>query len=150
MQQFTVPQFIDVEDKMIGPITARQFIIMLSGFMVIALFYKILDFSAFLFFGLIVFAISGIFAFFKVNGMPFHFFILNFVQTYGEPFLRVWNNDYARDKNFNEIEDAIAEVLPNVPVKKFGTSHLTKLALIVDTQGSYKGQDLDKVKDINK
>ena len=27
MQQFVVPQFIDVEDKIIGSITVRQFII---------------------------------------------------------------------------------------------------------------------------
>ena len=31
MQMFTVPQFIDVEDKIIGPITTRQFIICLVG-----------------------------------------------------------------------------------------------------------------------
>jgi hypothetical protein len=26
MQQFVVPQFIDVEDKIIGPISVRQFL----------------------------------------------------------------------------------------------------------------------------
>ncbi|KKS92044.1 MAG: hypothetical protein UV69_C0039G0006, partial [Parcubacteria group bacterium GW2011_GWE2_43_12] len=31
MQQFVVPQFIDVEDKIIGPITVRQFIIIMVG-----------------------------------------------------------------------------------------------------------------------
>ncbi len=29
MQQFVVPQFIDVEDKILGPLTVRQFLIML-------------------------------------------------------------------------------------------------------------------------
>ena len=48
MQQFTVPQFIDVEDKVIGPITVRQFIIMLAGFLAIAICYKLLDFAAFI------------------------------------------------------------------------------------------------------
>ena len=31
MQQFTVPQFIDVEPKIIGPITTRQFLIFLAA-----------------------------------------------------------------------------------------------------------------------
>ena len=45
MQQFTVPQFIDVEDKIIGPITTRQFVIMLAGFTLIGISYKLFDFS---------------------------------------------------------------------------------------------------------
>ena len=63
MQQFTVPQFIDVEDKIIGPITVRQFIIMLSGFIIVAVFYKIFDFSAFIVFGFLILIIAGIFSF---------------------------------------------------------------------------------------
>ncbi len=45
MRQFTVPQFIDVEDKIIGPLTVRQFLIMLTGFAVIGVSYKFADFS---------------------------------------------------------------------------------------------------------
>ena len=43
MQQFTVPQFIDFEDKIIGPITTRQFLILMGGFVAIALCYAIFD-----------------------------------------------------------------------------------------------------------
>jgi hypothetical protein len=140
MQQFTVPQFIDVEDKIIGPITARQFIIMLAGFLLIALCYKIFAFNFFLFFGLMLFAISGIFAFLKVNGMPFHFFVLNFIQTLKSPNLRVWNNRLVPELRIEkETEKAIEEVMA-LPKQKVSTSRLTELSLIVDTQGAYKGE----------
>lgn len=39
MQQFLVPQFIDVENKIIGPLTVRQFVIFLiaAGFIFLVL-----------------------------------------------------------------------------------------------------------------
>ena len=76
MQQFTVPQFIDVEDKIIGALSVRQFSISLSAFLLIALCYKIFDFTLFLLCAVLIIVIFGTFAFIKVNGMPFHFFVL--------------------------------------------------------------------------
>ena len=77
MQQFTVPQFIDVESKIIGPITTRQFLIILAAALLIALFYRIFDFSLFVFTTVIVLIIAAMFAFVKINSRPFHFFVLN-------------------------------------------------------------------------
>lgn len=143
MQNFTVPQFIDVEDKIIGPITARQFIIMLFGFMLMVLFYKVFDFSLFIVSSLLVFMITGVFAFFKINGMAFHFFILNFVQTLRRPSLRLWDNEFNASRIVEkEIEDnSESTYLPPPPPKAFLKSRLNELALIVDTRGAYKGDN---------
>ena len=48
MQQFTVPQFIDVEDKILGPISVRQFLIMLGGGLFAFVAYKVADFALFI------------------------------------------------------------------------------------------------------
>jgi len=141
MQQFTVPQFIDVEDKIIGPITARQFIVMLVGFMLMVLFYRLLNFSTFLFFAVITFAVSGIIAFFKINGMPFHFFILNFLQTSKRDALRVWSKEYTEAVGEDDSDDTVGDEFLPVASKPYNESRLTELALIVDTQGAYKGDD---------
>ena len=61
MQQFTVPQFIDVEPKIIGPITTRQFLIFLGAALLIFLFYKMLNFGAFVAASVLVFVISVVF-----------------------------------------------------------------------------------------
>ena len=50
MNQFVVPQFIDVEDKIIGPITTRQFIIMLAAILMDFVAFKLLTFIFFLVF----------------------------------------------------------------------------------------------------
>ena len=77
MQQFVVPQFIDVEDKIIGPITTRQFITMLFGAVIIFVLYRILSFGFFLLFGLTIAGATIAFAFVRMNGQPFHLFLLN-------------------------------------------------------------------------
>lgn len=141
MQQFTVPQFIDVEDKIIGPITTRQFLILLGAALVIAICYKIFDFSAFLTVAIFIVIVSCIFAFFKINGRPFHLFILNLIQTLKRPGLRVWNNAF---KVFPSDEEAAPARMEkeNIPERKqYTTSRLAELALTVDTRGGYKGEN---------
>lgn len=142
MQQFTVPQFIDVEDKIIGPITTRQFIIMLGAAMLIAVNYKIFDFSLFLFSSVIIFALTIVFAFVKINGRPFHFFVLNMVQTFKRSNLRIWSTDMAAEGVIPEKEEAApkAEALPVARAVGHQTSRLEELSLIVDTQGAFKGE----------
>ncbi|MCK4553760.1 PrgI family protein [Candidatus Parcubacteria bacterium] len=153
MQQFTIPQFIDVEDKIIGPITTRQFIIMLSGFALIGICYKIFDFSAFMVVGLLILIISGIFSFAKINGRPFHLFILNLIQTLKKPGLRVWNHTIGKiEAEYKLKEEKEIKEISLPPAKHYTTSRLAELALIVDTRGVYKGGEKDaetKIETIN-
>ncbi|MCX6800165.1 MAG: hypothetical protein NT091_03395 [Candidatus Falkowbacteria bacterium] len=138
MRQFTIPQFIDTEDKIMGPLTVRQFLIMLTCSMVEFIYFKVFDFTLFVVAGLINLALFGILAFTRINGRPFHFFILNVIQTFRKPGLRVWNNalvDAGPEDFALEIEQ-----LDYIPVasKPMNSSRLTKLSLIVDTSGEFK------------
>lgn len=143
MQQFTVPQFIDVEDKIIGPITVRQFIIMLVAVLLIAGAYKLFDFMLFLTFAIPVFGIACIIAFVKINGAAFHYFLLNIVQTLKKPRLRVWRKDDTLGAAL-EIENP-APVAAVPERHRYSASRLNELSLIVDTQGSYQGESDESV-----
>ncbi len=137
MRQFTVPQFIDVENRIIGPITTRQFMILLASAITIGLSYKLFDFSLFVTLTVIVIIISFTFAFVKINGRPFHLFVLNIIQTWRRPNLRIWNKQWHKVKTSNEHFDIKpqAKIIP----KRYKRSRLSELALIVDTKGRYKG-----------
>jgi hypothetical protein len=140
MQQFTVPQFIDIESKIIGPITTRQFVIFLGSALVIGLSYRIFDFALFITITVVVSIIAILFAFVKINGRPFHFFILNATQTLRRPKLRVWNNNTImrdKEKNIDVVTKLEVKIEPKEYYKK---SRLAEVALIVDTQGRYKGE----------
>lgn len=141
-EQYVVPQFIDAEDKIFGPVTARQFIIMMVVGLIEFLLFKLLSFVAFLLIGVPFLGIGGAVAFTKINGQPFHFFILNLVQTLKKPGLRVW------DKTVTDaqLRDYIAKAPPLVLTRfqhkaSVGTSRLQELALVVNTGGVYKPEE---------
>lgn len=139
MQQFTVPQFIDVESKIIGPITVRQFMIFLSTAVVIGISYKLFDFSLFITITVILIILASAFSFVKVNGRPFHNFVLNVIQTLKKPNLRVWNNRAMPIEKQEIIK--IKKEKVSIPKKRYyKKSRLAELSLIVDTKGKYKGQ----------
>jgi len=150
MQQFTVPQFIDVEAKILGPITARQFVIMLGVFFIGAVSYKIFDFSLFLTVTLSCLVIGAIFAFVRINGRPFHFFVVNFLQTVKRTKLRVWNNA-SYNVSFEEATDEFEKAKDDVFIPSATrptTSKLAELSLIVDTGGVYRGEEKGSKVDI--
>ena len=93
LTHFLVPQFIDVESKVIGPITTRQFLIMMVAGMLDFIFYKLFYFNTFLVIAIVVTGLFAIVAFVKINGMPFHFFFLNLVQTLKRKKLRIWQKE---------------------------------------------------------
>lgn len=143
MQQFVVPQFIDVEDKIIGPISVRQFMTLLVGAAAIfanyQLVYKLIlqNFWLFAVSSIVIFAVSGLFAFFKVNGRPFHYFLLNLFVTAQKPRMRVWNKRLTR-QDLIVREETLVVAAP-IPTKApISQSKLTELSLVVDTGGAYR------------
>lgn len=139
MQQFTVPQFIDVENQIIGPLTVRQFMILLAAAIIVGVTYRLFDFGLFLTVAAVVVILAATFSFAKINGRPFHFFILNAVQTWRRPGLRIWDNRAVITAQAEKLPDLKAEYRVPAP-KLYKTSRLAELSLIVDTKGKYKGE----------
>ena len=136
MQQFTVPQFIDIESKVIGPITARQFLIFVAAVILGGVSYLVFDFKLFATVAALLIIIAGVFAFLKINGRPFHYFLLNLIQTLKKPGIRVWNHKIAKDF---EAEIVNIEYKEQIPRKEFyNKSRLAELSLVVDTKGQYQ------------
>src|SRR3989338_2903708 len=69
--EYQVPQFIEVESKIIGPLTLKQFIYIAGtiGLCVVFVFYLPLIFAILL--TIPVVALGASLAFYKVNGKPF-------------------------------------------------------------------------------
>lgn len=144
--KFVVPQFIDNEDKILGPITVRQFLICLFTLLPLFILYKILPFVYFIPAGLLTAGLAGVFAFLKVNGQAFHVFAVNALQTLSRPVLRVWNRqlDEAQIREQLRQEREAARKPPVVaapPKAPPSTRHLRDLSLMVNTGGVYNPND---------
>lgn len=144
MQKYIVPQFIDVENKIFGPITVRQFITIAVGFVLIFASYKLADFTLFLFLTVVIVVAMIVTAFVKFNGLPFHIFLLNVIGTYRKPMLRVWlKEEFRVEKQSRRSKRSDAKEEKNkyfVPKKSYSSEKLSELALIIDTGGVYKGE----------
>lgn len=141
MQQFVVPQFIDVEDKIFGPITTRQFLILLVAGLTIFAAYKWADFALFLTIMIFVGGSSLVIAFVKVRGQTFHYFILNVIQSFRKPSLRIWNKHYSKKEldYFRKIEKE--EEIVTQEKKATSRKHIRDLSLVVNTGGYYRPEE---------
>jgi hypothetical protein len=146
-QQFVVPQFIDVEAKILGPITMRQFIIMLAALFIEFIVFKLSDFALFIVLSIVIIPLAGAISFMKINGKPIHYFLLNFFQSLKKPKRRVWDKTITNEelKQFLKKPASIEEI-KIVSKAPLAGSHLAELSLIVDTGGVYRGEDILEVK----
>ena len=139
MDQFVVPQFIDVEDKIFGPITTRQFVILLSTGLVLFIAYKLADIALFIFFLATMGGFSLVLAFAKINGQAFHFFLLNIFSTLRRPSRRLWYKFYSKQE-LNEYRKSgkveLVEKASELPHISY--NRIRDLSLIVNTGGYYK------------
>ena len=69
--RFQVPQFIEVEDKMFGPLTLKQFIYLAGAGGVLFVLLKMLPFFIAIFMAIPVVALALALAFYKINKRPF-------------------------------------------------------------------------------
>lgn len=90
MSTFQVPQFIDIEDKIIGPLSLRQFIILVCTAAVVFLSFKLLQFWLWILVGGAFGALGLALAFLKINGQNFSRVSINFLKYMINPRLYVW------------------------------------------------------------
>jgi len=142
-QQFVIPQFIDVEDKILGPISVRQFLLMLVAGGGMALSYWLLVtianiLSLFIISAVGIIILLILFAFVRVNGRPFHLFLLNLLQSLKNPRLRLWNNLTTERLQYRREPPPPAPIPTKQPLTQ---TKLARLALLVDTGGAFRDDD---------
>ena len=69
--EYQVPQFIEVEDKIVGPLTLRQFIYVAGAGGLCIIFFVYLPIIFAFLFSIPVVALAGALTFYKVNGKSF-------------------------------------------------------------------------------
>lgn len=90
--RFEVPQFIEVEDKIIGPLTWKQFIFLAGGggvLLILFLSSKLL----FVVIGIPIGALAAALAFHKVNNRSFTIYLEAIVTYYTKSKLYLWQKE---------------------------------------------------------
>ncbi len=136
--RFQVPQFIDVEDKIFGPLTLRQFIYLAGGGGLVVILFKYLpNFLAFLV-AVPVVALAVALAFYKVNSKPF----INVVEAFTKYF--VGEKLYIWKKEEKKVIKKTGEeaTSPQVYIPRLSDSKLKDLSWTLEVK---KGDEEERV-----
>ncbi len=121
--QFIVPQFIDVEDKVIGPFSFKQFLYLAGGAGLAFALFKLLPTILGLPLGLAVVAISLALTFFKVNGKPFIFVLQAFIFYALQSKLYIWRQQRKKEEKtvepVKEVQNT-EHIIPRLTESKLG------------------------------
>lgn len=121
--QFQVPQFIDIEDKVIGPLTIKQFLYLLAAGVVVFVLYKILNLFATIILAIPIITIAVALAFIKVHGQPFISIVNNFSKFLRKPDFYVWKKPIGKTPDINP------EIIKKEPLEsRLGKAKIKPLA----------------------
>ena len=137
--EYQVPQFIEVENKLVGPLTLKQFIYIAGAIGLCAIFFVYLPIVlAFLLSALIVIFAAAL-SFYKINGKPFINVIEAGFNYYvkGKLFLWKHQSSIANEKDTEAAATAaVAEEAFRTArsASKLTRGKLSELALSLDTR----------------
>ena len=129
--QFQVPQFIESEDKVIGPFSLRQFAYVGVAGALSGAFYLFAATWLWVVFSIIIFAIAFAFAFVRIEGRPFLSIVTSAFNFYWKPQTYVWQAEHtpvvAREKTATiEGSSGLEEILAKSAEKaRKAVVHLT-------------------------
>jgi len=123
--RFEVPQFIEVEDKIVGPFTWKQFIYVAGGIGVGVVSFLVLPVFLFALIGVPIMVLAGFLAFHPINNRPFSIFLESFFQYTTSKKLYLWKRDseqtiHAQASQKMPTQVSAAPLLPKVSKEGMG------------------------------
>lgn len=88
--QFQVPQYIEVEDKIIGPLTLKQFLYLAAGGGILFMLWFFIKLWLFIILAIVIGFFCAALAFYKVNGRPLITFLGSIMVYFKKPKLYIW------------------------------------------------------------
>lgn len=129
--QYQVPQFIDIEDRIIGPLTLKQFLYLAFAGAILFVFFFLFKFFIWIIVSIPIVALALALAFLKINDRPFVYFLLAAIFYFIKPKLYVFGT-IEKNQQY-EAPAKIPEGTASQPeTEKITRSKLKELALNLD------------------
>lgn len=131
--QFRVPQFIDLEDKVIGPLTLKQFAYILGAGGFSFLFWTFISIKIIAI--VLIIAVSSLFlslAFVKINNRPFADILESAFAYYTGSKIYTWKQPEPETTTEPKIDQVVADTAKEVTIQKVNKDKLHDIALGLD------------------
>ena len=147
MGQYKVPLDIEAEDKILGPLSLRQFIYVIIGLLWAGLMWLLFS-KIIVLMILLIIPITGFFlllGFGRRQEQSFESYFVAVLQYFIVPRIRVWDKDLTQVELVKKV-DIAPEV---IPLKNINMGSLKQLALVMDTHGAQKDPTIQLVDSTN-
>ena len=112
--RYQTPQFIDIEDRLFGPLTVKQFIYLVGGAGLSFIAYRFLPFIIAILVIAPVAALALALAFWKINGKPFVFVFESAIRYYLSEKLYLWRKIPNKISEKNATQNMVAPTIPKL------------------------------------
>ena len=131
--QFKVPQFLDIEDRIFGPFTFRQFAYLAGGAGLCYILFRLLGFWLGIIPIALIATLSISLSFYRPNGKPFIYMLQAGLKYISQSKLYIWQKEKPGSKKENEEERRkIEEVVKERKNPRLSGSKLRDLAWSLD------------------
>ena len=127
MAQYQVPQFIEVEDKIFGPFTLKQFLYLAGGAGLCLVFFTLLPLWLAIPLMIPVAGFAAALAFYKINGRPFVVAVEHAVSYFFGNKLYLWQQRQIKTGH-NQTKQPIPMISPALGVPTLSASKLKDLS----------------------
>lgn len=135
--RYEVPQFIEIEDKIFGPLTWRQFVYLGGGIGAAVVMFLILPFILAVIIGIPLALLAGALSFYPINNRPFSYFLEAIYNYATQDKLYLWHRK--SDMIYKEAPKAKIST-PIVQPSNRGSKHksITSLTRSLELQALQK------------
>lgn len=141
--RYQVPQFIEVEDKIFGPFTFKQFAYMVGGAGIAFLAYRFLPIYIAVFIIVPALALGAALAFYRLNGRPFIDVLESAFNYAFSSKLYIWKRE---DKKLEaKKEEDIAGEVTGISVPRLSQSKLKDLTWSLDINETIYSKESKKL-----
>ena len=137
----SVPQYIDVEDKIAGPLTAKQLGWVVGLGVILLILWNMLSKPLFFIIGLPLSLLFLSLAFYKPYGQPMGSFIIFGIMYFFRPKIYFWKRNSQKEASVQKIQIAETHLVD----KKLTSESLRDLAQILDSEGMEYNKRVEEI-----
>ncbi len=133
--RFKVPKDVDIEDRIVGPLTVKQLVWLGGGGGICLLLWKLIEFQVFVFVGIVIMSLSAAFAFVRPYNQSLVAFCGSVLLYLSKPKLYIWRRIEMAFPKSNQTARNSKNDLIMVMKKGLSASEAEGLAETLDASG---------------
>ena len=138
----SVPQYIDIEDKIVGPLTAKQLGWLIAMGVILIIMWNVFSKPLFFIMGIPTGLLFIALAFYKPYGQPLGSFVIFGLMYFFRPKIYFWKRTPQKEVHVVQKNKVVENNYKN---KKLTSESIRELSSLLDSEGRQYNEGLEKI-----